>query len=536
MVLLEAEDLTFSYEGDGDGDGNVCLNQMSFQIEKGEFVLLFGPTGCGKSTLLKQWKPSLCPTGKRTGNVYFQGRNLELVSQREEASLIGYVSQNPDNQIVTDKVWHELAFTLENLGVPSAEIRSRVAETAVFFGMTEWFHKSIEELSGGQKQMLNLASVMITKPELLLLDEPTSQLDPIAMESFMNLLERIHRELGTTIFMVEHRLEEAYEKADRCMALEKGKVISFAKPCDVAKHLFLEKREGFELLPLQTRLPIYLKQEFSVRTVGEAKKFVEDNVKKVSKSDKGEGVNENQYLDDVLSFCNVWFRYEKKGKDIFRDFSITIKEGDFIGIIGANGQGKSTFLQLAAGIKRPYRGKVKKASAKNIAVLPQNPQTLFLKNTVKEELLVMGEDIDWIVKKLHLTEFLDRHPYDLSGGQQQLTALGKVLLTKPDILLLDEPTKGLDRIKKKKLGQLLTHLQTEGMTIILVSHDVDFCAAYARKIGMIFDGVLTGFTDCHSFFLPQYFFTTTCRKICREVYDGMISEEEVLEYEGYSVC
>lgn len=528
MALLKAEHMSFRHAS---ADA-FCLQDISFEIEKGEFILLFGETGCGKSTLLKQWKPSICPAGECKGRLCYQNEEVRCMDQRMEATQIGYVSQNPDNQIVTDKVWHELAFTLENLGIPSDEIRKRVAEIAVFFGITSWFHKSVKELSGGQKQILNLASVMIARPELLLLDEPTSQLDPIATENFMNLLKRIHMELGTTIILAEHRLEEAYPKADRCMVLKAGELICLATPDKTTEFLYqhrnIQEPSAFELLPFQVRLPALLKKNFSTRTIGEAIRFVENNL--LGGSRIVDSVPETNG-ESILRFQNVWFRYEKNGLDVLRDFSLDIKRGDFLAIVGANGQGKSTFLQLAVNILKPYRGKIKKKEKIVVSMLPQNPQVLFTKNTVEEELLSITENIEDIIKKMELENVLKKHPYDLSGGQQQMTALAKVLLTKPDILLLDEPTKGVDQVMKQKLGALFKRLNQEGITIILVSHDVDFCAAYAKAAGMIFDGVISSIGEVHSFFTEQYFFTTTCQKICRSHYKGMITEQEVLSYE-----
>ena len=533
MELLQTKQLTFRYSG----DDTTILKNVSFSIEKGEFVLLFGETGCGKSTLLKQWKPSIRPAGSMEGTLLLEGKPVDKLGQRKEASYIGYVSQNPDNQIVTDKVWHELAFTLENLGLPSEEIRKRVAEIAVFFGITNWFHRSVQELSGGQKQILNLASVVIAKPKLLLLDEPTSQLDPVATDHFMHLLDRIHQEMGIAILMTEHRLEGAYERADRCMVMAEGELICYDSPEKVAQFLYENNNNAFLLLPLQARLPILLKQEFSIRTIGQAKSFLENNCARGSRF-----ITEEKSVkkEEILGLKNIWFRYDKEEADVLRDFSLSIYENDFLGIVGANGQGKSTFLKIAAGVLKAYRGKVsygkrrrnKAQKDSKIALLPQNPQTLFLKGTVKEELESVGfEEIQWVVERLHLEPFMEKHPYDLSGGQQQMVALAKVLLTKPSVLLLDEPTKGVDQIRKKELGNLLSALNEEGVTIVLASHDLDFCAAYAKRVGMVFDGVMTSIGDRHAFFQEQYFYTTTCLKICREVYEGMIVEEEVLAYE-----
>lgn len=537
MELLEAKNLSFCYAT----AKKECLCEQSFEIKKGEFVLLFGKTGCGKSTLLKQWKPLIRPVGKRSGTLLFEGKSIDELNQREDASFIGYVSQNPDNQIVTDKVWHELAFTLENLGVETDVIRKRVAEIAVFFGITNWFHKSIEELSGGQKQILNLASVMITRPKLLLLDEPTSQLDPVATVNFINLLVKIHEEMGTTILMTEHRLEEVYAKVDRCMVMEEGKIICLDSVERTAQYLYEKQKDEFLLLPLQARLPILLKKDYSVRTIGQAKHFMEANCQVVETLEEDtKEKNKRKDGNVICSIKNVWFCYEKEGNDVLRDFSLDIMENDIFALVGANGQGKSTFLKILTGILKPYRGnifyggrKMKKGqSPVHVALLPQNPQALFLKSTVEEDLKSVSNEIQTVVERLGIGDLLKQHPYDLSGGQQQMVALAKVLLTKPKILLLDEPTKGVDQLKKKELGKLLQELHREGMTIVLVSHDVDFCATYAKSVGMMFDGIITSIGDRKAFFMEQYFYTTTCLKICREVYKGMIIEEEVLEYEA----
>lgn len=537
MALLKAENLNFQYAGTDE----MCLKDISFEIKEGEFILLFGETGCGKSTLLKQWKPSIRPEGMRTGKIIFDGISIEELEQQKEASCIGYVSQNPDNQIVTDKVWHELAFTLENMGCPSEEIRRRTAEISVFFGITSWFHKSTNELSGGQKQILNLASVMIAKPKLLLLDEPTSQLDPIATENFIYFLAKIHEEFGTTIVMTEHRLEEVYAKVDRCMVMEKGNLLCAATVEETVKYLYKKlnhkrKETAFSLLPLQARLPVLLGNRYSIRTIGEAKYFVDTECRGGRLDSQEISIQEKEI---VCSFQNVWFRYEKEGNDVLRDFSIEIHKNDFVALVGANGQGKSTFLKAAVGIVKPYRGKItynekgrkKRDASLKIAMLPQNPQTLFLKNTVEEDLKMVNEDMEWVVEELKIREFLSKHPYDLSGGQQQMAALAKVLLTKPDLLFLDEPTKGVDQIRKKSLGALFQKLNEKGITIVLASHDVDFCAAYAKTVGMLFDGVMTSIGQSRRFFLEQYFYTTTCLKICRDKYEGMVVEKEVFEYE-----
>ena len=204
MALFEIEHLTFAYPTTPD---TPCLKDVSLTLEAGEYLALCGKSGSGKTTLLRQLKSVLAPHGKKSGLIRFDDRALEDVDAREQAGRIGYVMQDPDSQIVTDKVWHELAFGLESLGCDQRTMRLRVAEMASYFGIQDWFHREVAELSGGQKQLLNLASVMAMQPDVLILDEPTSQLDPIAAADFLNTIARLNRELGTTILLSEHRLE-----------------------------------------------------------------------------------------------------------------------------------------------------------------------------------------------------------------------------------------------------------------------------------------------------------------------------------------
>ena len=219
--MIEIKNLTFSYPE----QEKQTLKNINLTVNDGEFIVLCGPSGCGKSTLLRQMKSVLAPHGRREGSISFDGVDLNDMGEREQSSKIGFVQQSPDNQIVTDKVWHELAFGLESLGCDTPTIRRRVAEMASFFGIQTWFYKNVTELSGGQKQLLNLASIMVMQPKVLILDEPTSQLDPIAASDFLATLGKINRELGTTIILTEHRLEEAFPLADRAVVMDKGEII-----------------------------------------------------------------------------------------------------------------------------------------------------------------------------------------------------------------------------------------------------------------------------------------------------------------------
>ena len=232
MALLEVKNLSFTYprQPKDTMEAKPALSGVSLDIRRGEFMVLCGASGCGKSTLLRLLKRELAPKGEKSGEIFFCGKEQSELSEREAACEIGYVLQNPENQIVTDKVWHELAFGLENMGVPTPVIRRRVAEMACFFGIDYWFRKKTTELSGGQKQLLNLASILSMQPKLLILDEPTSQLDPIAASDFIHTLSKINKDLGLTILMTEHRLEEVFPLADRVAVMDQGKLLFVETP------------------------------------------------------------------------------------------------------------------------------------------------------------------------------------------------------------------------------------------------------------------------------------------------------------------
>ena len=250
METFEIRTLTITYPE----QARAALEEMSLTVKQGEFLVLCGPSGCGKSTLLRQLKTVLAPHGRRSGEILFEGLPLDELDQREQSQRIGFVQQSPDNQIVTDKVWHELAFGLESLGYDTPTIRRRVAEMASFFGIQTWFYKNVTELSGGQKQLLNLASVMAMQPSVLILDEPTSQLDPIAASDFLATLGKINRELGTTILLTEHRLEEAFPLATRVAVMDGGKLLCTGTPNEVGAILKDAGHAMFLAMPTSMRV------------------------------------------------------------------------------------------------------------------------------------------------------------------------------------------------------------------------------------------------------------------------------------------
>ena len=479
MELYRVENLTFTYPG----QFAPALRDVSLTLRAGEFVTLCGLSGSGKSTLLRQLKTALAPNGVRSGAVLFDGRLLSDVSPREQAERIGFVQQSPENQIVTDKVWHELAFGLESLGYDTPTIRRRVAEMAGFFGMESWFHREAASLSGGQKQLLNLAAVLTLQPDVLILDEPTAQLDPIAAADFLAALARVNRELGTTVLLSEQRLEEALPLSDRAVVLDGGAVLADGAPRAVGAQLRTAGHELFRAMPAAMRVWAAVENSFPCPvSVREGRDWLADFAASHPLKSLPERPLPAPSQETVVTVSDAWFRYTPDAPDVLRGLELTVRRGELFAILGGNGAGKSTTLRLLAGLQKPYRGEVRVTG--KTALLPQEVQTLFAKKTVREDLAEVTSDgamLAYVTALCRLDALLDRHPYDLSGGEQQRAALAKVLLTRPDILLLDEPTRGLDAAFKAELAELLQSLLAQGVTVVLVSHDVEFCAAYAQR-------------------------------------------------------
>ena len=542
MAHFEIKDLTFSYAA---AKGKHSLENVSLTIEQGEFLVLCGKSGSGKSTLLRQLKTVLTPNGKRTGEILFRGVPLKQVSDREQSEKIGFVMQNPDDQIVTDKVWHELAFGLESLGCDQKTMRGRVAEMACYFGIQDWFHRDVATLSGGQKQLLNLASIMAMQPEVLILDEPTSQLDPIAASDFLNTVRKINTELGTTVIITEHRLEDIFPYADRAVVMEKGRVIADDTPGKVGQLLFEQANPMFAAMPTPVR--VY----YGAGGTGESPLTVRQGRSWLSRRFPNRPEKDaiaapplpEEVKDPALVLKELWFRYEKDSPDILRGVSAEIPSGSLYAILGGNGAGKSTTLKAISGICRPYRGKVtlfgkpvdKYKSSELfhgcLAMLPQDPKSLFVKKTVREDLSEMTRDkssIERIAALCQITELLDSHPYDLSGGEQQRAALAKVLLTEPKMLLLDEPTKGIDSFFKETFAGILSDLKKQGITIVMVSHDVEFCARYADVVSMFFDGQVLTTDTPRRFFGSNSFYTTAAHRMSRHIFHMAVTVDDVL--------
>ena len=542
MAHFEIRNLTFSYAA---AKGRHSLENVSLSIEQGEFLVLCGASGSGKSTLLRQLKVVLTPSGKRSGEVLFHGVPLSQVSDRDQAAKIGFVMQNPDDQIVTDKVWHELAFGLESLGCDQKTMRARVAEMACYFGIQDWFHRDVATLSGGQKQLLNLASIMAMQPEVLILDEPTSQLDPIAASDFLNTVRKINTELGTTVIITEHRLEDIFPYADRAVVMDGGRILADDTPSRVGQLLFARNH------PMFTAMPTPVRVFYGAGCSGESPLTVRQGRSWLSR-EFPEAPEKNtipapalpeEVENPALVLKELWFRYEKDSPDILRGVSAEVPAGSLYAILGGNGAGKSTTLKAISGICHPYRGKItlfgkpmEKYKSSELfrgclAMLPQDPKSLFVKKSVREELEEMTKDtsaISEIARLCQIESLLGSHPYDLSGGEQQRAALAKVLLTKPRLLLLDEPTKGIDCFFKETFARILADLKAQGITVVMVSHDVEFCARYADVVAMFFDGQILTADTPRRFFGANSFYTTAAHRMSRHVFDGAVTAEDVI--------
>ena len=542
MAHFEIKNLSFSYPT---VKGKESLHDVSLTIHKGEYVVLCGKSGSGKTTLLRHLKSVLAPHGKKSGEILFNGVPMLQVSQRDQSAKIGYVMQNPDDQIVTDKVWHELAFGLESLGVDQKTMRARVSEMACYFGIADWFHRDVANLSGGQKQLLNLASIMAMQPEVLILDEPTSQLDPIAASDFLNTVRKINIELGTTVIITEHRLEDIFPYADRAIVMDAGRVIADDTPRNIGKLLWEQGNDMFAAMPTPVRVFYGAGGEGDCPlTVREGRNWLS---KAFAETPKIAAFPADPMEEDIekpaLSLKELWFRYEKDSPDILRGVSVEVPAGSLYAIVGGNGAGKSTTLKAICGICKPYRGSVKvfgkpinkyKSSelfGGCLAMLPQDPKSLFVKKTVREDMEEMTKDkalIEEIAAICQIESLLGSHPYDLSGGEQQRAALAKVLLTQPKLLLLDEPTKGIDSFFKETLAKILCKLKEQGVTIVMVSHDVEFCARYADLVSMFFDGQILTTDTPRRFFGANSFYTTAANRMSRHVFRNAVTAEDVV--------
>lgn len=552
-------------------------------------MLISGPSGSGKTTLLKQLKLEIRPAGKREGEIFFYQKPLEQISVKEAAETIGFVFQDPDNQLVLNSVEQELAFALENMGYTEQEMRQRIGEMAHFFGIHHWLDEPIDQLSGGQKQLVNLASVLLLRPKLLLLDEPTAQLDPVAAKEFLQLLGRINEEFSTTMIINEHRIDELFPMASRVIFMEEGRVAYQGSPRSVLRQVWEKGDEGwYAYLPSLSRLylscqkkdekghkagakgskarvhiPFTVREEKIPLTVKEARRWLSTQWVRLKQecSESMDWFNPEVKPDEVILACQgVSFQYQKKARKILAQLDCQIKRGEIYSILGGNGSGKTTLLKVMLGLIKPQQGKVlykekslskwkERERIRQLGYVDQEPRLYFIYDTLGEclhrraeelELSNPEEEIERLLTALGMDrDCLTRHPYDLSGGEQQKAALAMVLLAKPELLLLDEPTKGLDPKAKEELGRLLKDWTKEGLTVVMVSHDLEFVAEYADRCALLFDGRLSRAVSPKEFFRDNYFYTTVIQRVFREWLPQAVTIKDVMEkwpvYESGSI-
>ena len=528
MPAIEVRSLSFAYPG---ADAAV-LEGLDWSVPQGAFALLVGGTGSGKSTLLSLLKPEIAPAGERTGDARVLGENVADMDVRASAERVGYVFQDPENQIVCETVWHEMAFGLENLGVSRDEMRRRVAETSYFFGLEDWLHRDTDTLSGGRKQLLSLAAVLALRPRVLLLDEPTSQLDPVAEKNFLHALFRVNRELGCTVVVATHQPRPMLEYATRAYRIEGGCICKVADIASLGhrEELFSGEVSGWGA-SRRAKNGVFSSASGQLGSLGprggapgakkglKSGKSAEFEVQILSQDDSGVPsrvgggrILQKMHGGSATTLSEGWFRYDRAAGWVLRGLDVTFSAGAVHAIVGGNGCGKSTMLSVLAKTAKLQRGRMVRGAV-SAALLPQNPKALLVAETVRDELMewasTCGYDENLARERaaqLGLDGLETHHPYDLSGGQRQLLALAKLLLIGPELLLLDEPTKGLDLESRRIIARALRDHVKAGGTVIMATHDLDFAEQVADDVAMMFDGEIACMEPPAEFFADNVFY------------------------------
>jgi energy-coupling factor transport system ATP-binding protein len=542
MAFIELKNVTFTYPD----AKNQAINNLSLTIEKGQFVVLFGASGSGKSTLLRLLKKEIQPNGELSGEILVNSQSIQEGNRL--ANQVGFVFQDPENQVVAENVLHELVFGLESMGLPTNEMRSRVAELVHYFGTESLLERKTQELSGGKKQQLNLASVLLMQPDLLLLDEPTSQLDPVSARELLDLLVRLNDEFGMTIILTEHRLEEFFTMADKIVMMEKGQIIQEGAPRQVIESIWPSPNRAYvpmipslylnvEKLDSKSALPL---------TVKEGKRWIGNRT--YNDINQDQPVQTVKDKDGLIHAKKITYRYNKDTGFVLKELDFSLPKGEIYALLGGNGSGKSTLLKVLSGIYQPQRGQLMIQGkplkskrnhdlAKLIGYLPQNPKMFFLHDSIEKEMnatlrqwgISDNSEVADLLNQLGISHLRGSHPYDVSGGELQKAALSCLLLRKPEILLLDEPTKGLDPISKQNLAAILSQLKKDGVTIVMATHDIEFAAQYASICGMMFQGKITTEGTPKQFFKGNFFYTTMIQRLFRHISNNdIITLEEAV--------
>jgi len=554
LSLFKIQNLTYYYpESD-----SPALRNINLSVEDGELLLVVGGSGSGKSTLARVLA-GLIPDyygGKIGGKVFFQGKELAEFGRRALSTHVGIVFQDPEKQLVMTSVEAEIAFGLENLGLPQEEMFRRVAEVMSFLNLSPVKNEFTANLSGGQKQKVALASVLAMQPRVLILDEPTSQLDPVAADEFFYLIERLNKEMGYTVVLIEQRLERCFHLADRIVVMEKGEILCEGPVGEVA---LWEAENSLPFIPPVARFFASLRVPSVPVTVKEGrqelKKLLPASLKnshaaevsaasggnccpgaRCSKKEKCEGT--------LVEVKDVWFTYPN-GTEALKGVGLEVKQGEFVVIMGENAAGKTTLLKHLVGLLKPARGSVvvmgkdtRKVSltelAGEVGYLSQNPDDYLFQDTVEEELLFtlhnlgLEDDgvVDEVLDKLGIACYRNLNPRDLSSGERQRVALASVLVARPKLLVLDEPTRGIDYRLKKELGGFLQELAEEGVAVVVVTHDVEFAAEYSQRVLMMFDGRIVCDGPKAKVLGESLFYAPQMTRLFKDYVDRVLTVEE----------
>lgn len=540
-MLYEVNNLTFSYSG----SHGQQLRDISFQVEQGAFVLLAGPSGSGKTTLLRHLKKEVIPKGTMSGQVQYQEMDMTKIDSKRSIQEIGMVFQNPEDQLVMDTVINELTFAMENIGLNAHEMKLRLAETVTYFGLEHLLHHQVDTLSGGQKQLINLCSVLLLRPQVLIFDEPTVELDPIARKEFLQMVHQLNRDLNITIIMSEHLLDDVLHFANRMLYLSDGRLIHDVTPKQFCQQLDVHDSDLRMYLPEIVQLSNLLElEEYVPLTVKEAKQALKSH--QLIRKREQMLVRERPVNHEVLmALKHGYFRYDQQ-KFVLKEINLKLYNDEIIGILGANGSGKSTLLKCLTGHMKGMKGRLtfKKQRVKagnmddfkgRIGYVSQYTKVHFSRQRVREELdFVFDQNqLQWqqeLLTLFKLDHLMDQHPYDLSGGEMEKLAIVLAMANKPDVLLLDEPTKGLDPISKQQLGKILVRLVGMGTSIILVTHDTSFVAKYTNRAVLLFDGEVVYDGDARLFLKSNHYYTTMTNLVMKSIHNDCLTVEDVRYY------
>jgi len=506
--LIKIENFTFYYSG----APKPALAEINLEIRDGEFVLVTGPSGGGKSSLCRGIN-GLIPHfygGKVAGQIEVQGLDTLKHPPKELATRVGMVFQDPENQLVATDVEREIAFGLENLAFPRDLIARRIEEALDTLGIADLRHRQLYELSGGEKQKIAIASVLALHPQVLMLDEPTSELDPHSAEEVLALIERLNDELGITIILIEHRLDRVIQHADRLIVLDGGRVVADGKTREVLSSNYQDIEAIGLGIPPVIRLTHELKSRgFNIKgmplTVKEGRIMLSQVLPRAcARPPQPEAAKNNK---PVIEMEKLWHIYPE-GNTALQDISLKIDEGEFVAIMGRNASGKTTLVKHLNGLLKPTRGMVAVGGidtkdtttaelARRVGFVFQNPNDHLLADTVAEEIAFTMKNLGFkdtssrlnrTLDIFKLAEYQSQYPRSLSGGQKQRVALASVVAIQPRILILDEPTRGMEYRLKHELMDFLREYAGQGNTVILVTHDVETVAEYADRVVLLSDG------------------------------------------------